>query len=184
MKNRNIFQGERLQLTAFSQQDAEQLAQFSEDAEYLRNLDTDFALPRDSAYYKGELAAQNKNMLQFALRLPDKTLLGFVALHSIEWNNRCCLLAIGIGNVQYRGQGYGGEALQLILNYAFNELNLNRVGLDVISSNQAALACYQRAGFTVEGTAREAVLRDGKKYDKIYMGILEYEWRNGRSNPL
>jgi len=179
MTNKNLFMGNRILLTAFEEQDAEILAAFSEDTEYLRNLDTDFALPHSSAFFKADMEAtlQDRSMLNFAIRLHDRTLLGFVALHSIEWNNRRATLAIGIGDKANQCNGYGSEAIQLILDYAFNELNLNRVGLDVISNNETAIQCYKKNGFTLEGTAREAVLRNGQKLNLIYMGILEDEWR-------
>ncbi len=79
------------------------------------------------------------NSVSFMLRtVQDDRLIGFVAIHGIEWNNRMGLLAIGIGDVNDRGKGYGREAIHLILKYAFYELNLH-VGLDVISYNKAAM---------------------------------------------
>jgi len=53
---------------------------------------------------------------------------------------------------------------------------LNRVGLDVISYNLQAIKAYEKVGFKVEGSMRSAVLRDGKKYDRVIMGILRDEW--------
>ncbi|MGQ0517411.1 GNAT family N-acetyltransferase, partial [Bacillus sp. D-CC] len=67
-------------------------------------------------------------------------------IRSIEWNNRTGLLAIGIGDANDRGKGYGREAIHLILKYAFYELNLHRVGLDVISYNKAAIELYKKMG--------------------------------------
>lgn len=64
----------------------------------------------------------------------------------------------------------------LILRYAFHELNLNRVGLDVIEYNERGIRAYQKAGFQLEGRVRQAVHRDGKIYDRINMGILRSEW--------
>ena len=93
-----------------------------------------------------------------------------------EWNNQCGLLAIGIGEEKFRSKGYGTDALRLILRYAFFELNLNRVGLDVISYNKRAVRAYEKVGFKVEGTMRESVLRDGHKYDRIIMSILRNEY--------
>ena len=90
----------------------------------------------------------------FHLRtLADDTLIGFVALFSIEWNNGVGTMAVGIGNPDYRGKGYGADALFLILRYAFAELNLHRVGLDVISYNSAAIRAYERAGLPKRGRA-------------------------------
>lgn len=68
--------------------------------------------------------------------------------------------------------------MQLILKYAFHELNLFRVGLNVTEYNNQAIRAYEKVGFKVEGSMRAAVLRDGYKYDRIIMGILYDEWLN------
>jgi RimJ/RimL family protein N-acetyltransferase len=121
--------------------------------------------------------APSSNEVYFRLRtMADDVLIGFVAIHGIEWNNRTGQLAIGIGDTNYRGKGFGAEALRLILRYAFYELNLNRVGLDVIEYNARAIQAYEKAGFRLEGRVRSAVLRDGNSYDRIMMGMLYSEW--------
>jgi RimJ/RimL family protein N-acetyltransferase len=168
-------------LVAPAEEDAPVLARWSEDADYLRALDSDYARPVSAHEFATRLApGQNDpNKVEFHLRtLQDDRLIGFAALHSIEWNNGAALLAIGIGESANRGKGYGTDALRLILRYAFDELNLHRVGLDVIANNTPAIRAYQRAGFQREGTMRDAVLRDGSRHDRIFMGILRHEWQD------
>ena len=168
--------GQLVRLSSCRPEDAEALALWSEDAEYLRNVDTDFAVPRsaESFQHSGE---KSSNGVEFHLRtLENDKLIGFVALFGIEWNNQCGRLAIGIGDPNFRNKGYGTDALRVILRYAFCELNLHRVGLDVISYNLRAIRAYKKVGFSVEGTMREAVLRDGEKYDRIMMSILRNEY--------
>jgi len=175
----NIFAGPRIRICALEKEDAQAFARWSEDAEYTRNLDTDCAAPRSADFFRAEMEsrASAKDGWEFGIRaMEGNKLIGFIALHSIEWNNRAGIMSIGIGEPGYRGGGYGTEAVRLILRYAFCELNLNRVGLDVISGNEAAIRCYEKAGFRREGAAREAVQRDGRKCDRIYMGILFDEW--------
>jgi hypothetical protein len=84
---------------------------------------------------------------------------------------------MGLGGPENRGQGYGLEALALMLNYAFYELNLHRVSLNVIGDNLRAIRAYKKAGFKEEGHIRQAVQRDGQRHDLIWMGILRDEWR-------
>jgi RimJ/RimL family protein N-acetyltransferase len=182
----DLFRGQLVRLTAPRQEDAAILARWSHDANYLRAMDTDYARPRGpEAFASGDAASANS--IEFRLRTADDDrLIGIVALHSIEWNNRAGQLSIGIGDADYRGKGYGSEALRLILRYAFDELNLERVGLDVISNNAAAIRAYKRAGLCQEGTLRHAVLRDGQHLDLILMGVLRDEWlvqARGGSEP-
>lgn len=177
----HLFKGDLVRMVAPAEEDAATLARWSEDADYLRALDSDYARPASAREIAARLAPQQSepNRVEFHLRaLEDDCLIGFVALHSIEWNNGAAMLAIGIGEPAYRGKGCGSDALQLILRYAFDELNLYRVGLDVISSNARAIRAYEKAGFVQEGAMRGAVLRDGSRHDRIFMGILRDEWRN------
>jgi RimJ/RimL family protein N-acetyltransferase len=179
----SLFRGKLVRLSAPREEDAEAFSRWSEDARYLRNLDTDYARPVPAREFAERFNAQrgNAQAVEFHLRtLEEDRLIGFVAVHSIEWNNQSALLAIGIGEPDYRGKGYGGDALQLILGYAFRELNLHRLGLDVIANNQPAIRAYEKAGFRREGAMREAVLRDGRRYDRVLMGILRDEWSETR----
>ena len=176
----DLFQGELVRLAAPREEDAAAFSRWSHDAAYLRAVDTDFARPisAQEAAKRHPGVGAGSDSVEFRIRtLDEDRLIGFVALHSIEWNNRAAQLAIGIGEPGYRGKGYGSDALRLVLRYAFDELNLLRVGLDVISSNVAAVRAYEKAGFVREGAMRRAVLRDGQHHDRLIMGILHDECR-------
>jgi RimJ/RimL family protein N-acetyltransferase len=66
--------------------------------------------------------------------------------------------------------------MRLALGFAFMELNLHRVSLNVFEYNPRAVRSYEKAGFHVEGRQRQALLRNGKRWDAIEMGILREEW--------
>jgi RimJ/RimL family protein N-acetyltransferase len=177
--NRNLFLGRLVRLAAPSREDAPILARWSENAEYQRHLDTDYARPLSEHDFAKRLEQDqpDPNWIEFHLRtVRDGRLIGFLALHTIEWNNGTAMLSIGIGEPDYRGKGYGTEALYLLLNYAFGELNLFRVGLDVIATNDRAIHTYEKLGFKREGIMRSAVHRDGRRCDVLHMGILRDEW--------
>jgi RimJ/RimL family protein N-acetyltransferase len=179
-ETRNVFEGELVRLAAWRDDDAAVLSGWSEDASYLRALDTDSARPLsvEQVVERFKSMHADPNMIEFHLRtLDEDRLVGFVALHSIEWNNQVAMLAIGIGRATDRNRGYGRDALNLGLRYAFDELNLHRVGLNVIADNTPAIHLYEKAGFKREGIIRDAVLRDGRRCDCLLMGILGREWR-------
>ncbi len=133
------------------------MARWSENAEYLRNVDTDYAIPGSAdAFLQADQSratgGKPSSSIEFRIRrLDSDELVGFVAIHSIEWNNHCGNLAIGIGNPKHGNQGMGTEAFHLIVRYAFAELNFHRVGLDVISYNLPAIRAYEKVGFKREG---------------------------------
>ena len=70
--------------------------------------------------------------------------------------------------------------MRIILRYAFDELNLKRVTLNVFDYNPRAIRSYEKAGFKLEGRQREALHKDGQRYDILYMGILRDEWDAGQ----
>ncbi|TPG88166.1 N-acetyltransferase [Brevibacillus laterosporus] len=102
--------------------------------------------------------------------------IGIVSLIQIDYKNRNAECIIDIGEKAYWGKGYGTEALKLLLDYAFLELNLHRVSLRVFSFNKKAIALYERMGFKHEGILREYIFRDGKWSDVFHMGILQREY--------
>ncbi len=102
--------------------------------------------------------------------------LGSVYMRDIDHTHQKAEFGIFIGEDIARGKGYGTIATSLILKYAFEELNLNKVMLRVFADNLSAIACYKKAGFVEEGCFREDVWIDGKPHDIVFMGILKSEW--------
>jgi RimJ/RimL family protein N-acetyltransferase len=103
--------------------------------------------------------------------------IGRCVLFAVDTVNRSAMLGIFIGEKSYWGMGYGQEAVRLLLDYAFNLLNLHSVMLGAYSFNQRALRIYHSLGFQTIGRRREARLVGGKAYDVIFMDLLESEFR-------
>jgi RimJ/RimL family protein N-acetyltransferase len=101
---------------------------------------------------------------------------GFVNLDS---RNRSAEFGIVIGDKSYWDQGYGTEAVCLLVKHGFNTLNLNRVYLRVLENNPRAMRAYEKAGFSHEGRQRQAEYKDGKYLDLLVMSILKDEFING-----
>jgi RimJ/RimL family protein N-acetyltransferase len=106
--------------------------------------------------------------------------LGQIDLITINWKLRAAEMAIVLGQEGDRGKGVGGEAIALMLAYAFQTLGLWRVELEVVADNRRAVRCYERAGFRVEGKKRNAFLVDGELTDMLIMAVLMDEWREAR----
>ncbi len=125
-------------------------------------------------------SAQDK--FGFAIRtLEDDRLVGDVGLDGVNWAQGDAFVGIGLGEKQDWGKGYGTDAMQVLLRFAFLELNLRRVSLDVFEYNPRALRSYLKAGFVVEGRSRRHLNREGRRWDMIYMGILREEWEHSLS---
>jgi RimJ/RimL family protein N-acetyltransferase len=93
----------------------------------------------------------------------------------IDWPSRVAEINIFIGK-PWRTQGYGREAVGLLLDFMFKQMNLNKVFLKTWTFNPAAVRCYERCGFVHEGRLRQQIFRDGDYHDQIVMGLLRQEW--------
>jgi RimJ/RimL family protein N-acetyltransferase len=114
--------------------------------------------------------------LAIALRDGDR-LIGGTGLHEIEQRCRRAQFGIFIGDREHWGKGYGTEATRLMVGYAFETLNLNRVWLQVYEYNSRGVRSYEKVGFRREGVLRQDTFRDGRYWDTIVMGILRQEWK-------
>lgn len=103
--------------------------------------------------------------------------IGNVGLHRVDWKNRTGLFGIVLGVKEYWGRGYGPDACRAMLRWAFDELNLQRVELEVFDYNPRAKRCYEKVGFKQEGVRRKAFYHAGQYHDTYPMGILKDEFR-------
>lgn len=108
--------------------------------------------------------------------LETNELIGSVGLDKIKDVSRSAVLGIFIGNDKYRSNGYGTEAIKLLLEYGFKYLNLHSIKLTVLDVNTRAYKCYIKCGFKETGRDREAMYLNGKYHDVINMDILESEF--------
>jgi len=103
------------------------------------------------------------------------SLIGTIGLHGINWKDRTGTLGISIGENSYWNKGCGTEAVLLILNYAFKNLNLRKICLSVLGHNKRAKRCYEKCGFKVEGCKRRQVFKNARYVDEILMAVFRNE---------
>ncbi len=177
----NLLTGQLVRLVAMNAEtDAEVFARWDVDTEYMRQLDSGPHLPNRAKKVREGIEkeqSEDPNTIAFSVRtLADDRLIGFVAFDGINWQHGETFVAIGIGDPAYRGNGYGTDAMRVMLRYGFMELNLNRIQLDAFSYNERAIKSYLKAGFAEEGRQRGMLLRNGERWDFVYMGVLRDEW--------
>ncbi len=187
-----LFEGQRVQLGPVDhEKDAEIEAGWTHDPAYQRMLFTDAMRPLSPWQMKKRYEALEKNveeqkdLFPFRVRArSDGRLIGSAELYWIAWSNQAGFIRLGIGAEADRRKGYGRETLQLLLRYAFAELNLYRLTALIPEYNEAALGLFRQAGFVEEVRRREALNRDGRRWDLFHYGLLESEWRAGRSEEV
>lgn len=177
---RNLLVGQNLRLNALEAADLPELSPWFGDVGFLRFYDMIPALPHSKnalselfEYYRGL-----EDRVIFAIRRIDAgNIIGVAGFDDILWASGTATTFIGIGDPKSTGKGLGKEALELLLDFGFNELNFHRIQLNVISYNERAVKLYERAGFKREGVYREHILRDGRRHDLYLYGMLRGEFR-------
>ncbi len=170
--------GDRIYLRPLEMEDIDSFIMWLNDQEVRQYLSR--ITPLNSIRERGFIENLYKDdrgiVLGIVLKENDQ-LIGNISLDGVSIPNRHAYLGIFIGDKSCWSKGYGTEALDLVLEHGFNQLNLHRIFLTVLSFNARAIRVYEKVGFKREGVLREHIYRNGKYHDLYYMGLLENEWR-------
>lgn len=107
----------------------------------------------------------------------DGSIIGHGEIGQVDRRNRSAhLMRILIGPPELRGRGLGGELVRELARFAFEKLDVHRLSLAVFERNTAAIRCYEKNGFRLEGTLRDARRHGSEYWDLCLMAILRPEW--------
>lgn len=175
--NGNFYQGELVELIPMDLDNHPALwEQWNRDTDYQRLLSISPASHSSADVIKEWFSDEPQGALFSIKTRTEGTVIGFVELDGYDWTTRNAWVAIAIGDMQYRGKGYGTEAMELLLKFAFLGLNMHRVSLTVFDFNKRAIRSYEKAGFRYEGTLREMIYKEDQRWDVLAMGIMRSEW--------
>ncbi|NPV91158.1 MAG: GNAT family N-acetyltransferase [Firmicutes bacterium] len=173
--------GKKVDLREYRLEDLDAIREWVNDRETVRNLDDVFIYPHTlnmtEEYLNRILEDKLENERHFVIASHETDeYLGQVALMHVDWRSRIATLGIVIAQKENRDQGYGREAIELVLDFAFGQLNLHRVELCVREYNTRGCHLYLKCGFVEEGRKRKHYYIDGQYTDTILMGILKEEY--------
>jgi RimJ/RimL family protein N-acetyltransferase len=179
------YAGHRIHFRPLELEDAPRLATWLNDPENWRTLGRfgPVSRQREREYIEG--LYKSADSVVFGIVLSETgELVGCCGLRGIDGPNRSAELGILIGDSAQRNKSFGTEATRLLVRYAFEELNLNRVSLQVFADNARGIAAYGRAGFVEEGRCRQAVYRSGRYHDVLQFAILRDEWAEAATEAV
>ncbi len=177
-----MLEGKRVRLRSFELSDLDEIMKYWNNMELRRLLGSADRGPtarnEEEEWIKDTWKLRReRKAFTFAIETTaDNKLIGGTGLFNISWTNRSAEAGISIYNPEYWSKGYGVESFNLILGFAFRDLNMNRVGLEVFDFNKRAYKCYIKVGFKEVGRKRKARFIDGQYHDSIMMDILREEW--------
>ena len=176
--------GEKVYLSPINIEDVEKFTEWINDLDITINLSlSPYIVTLEKE--KEVLEKLSKEGYNFSIiNLSNDELIGNCGLLKVNQIHRTGEAGIFIGNKEYWNKGYGTEAMNLLLDYAFNLLNLNSIFLRVHSFNKRAIKCYKKCGFKEIGVRREGYVVGDSKYDQIYMDILANEFEGKIQNLI
>ena len=182
--NKVVLETERLILSSVT------LADCSEN--YLSWLnDTDVNMYLESGFYQHNMQGlvdfvngyqSNKKAVFLVIRLKENNKhIGNIKIDKVNYIHRNCEYGIMMGDKTEWGKGYAKEASIAIINYAFEELGLNKVNLGVIDSNDVAVKLYEKIGFVVEGVLKQNFYErtSSTLKNEIRMAVFNNTWQYG-----
>ena len=172
--------GERIRLRAPEREDVPRFQAWLNDPDVRSGLELHLpmSLVEEENWFEGMIkrpAAEHP--LTIEVRNGDEWKpVGNIGLVNIDWRCRSAEVGIFIGEKALWNQGYGSEAMRLMLHHGFETLNLNRIFLRVHADNLRAVRAYEKAGYVHEGRFRQAEFKDGHYVDVLFMSVLKSEW--------
>jgi RimJ/RimL family protein N-acetyltransferase len=140
---------------------------------WLAAMDSPPTLADEFEWYQGR--REDPDSVMWSIETLDGRLAGNVELRMAPRAKRA-EMGIAIQDKSLWSQGLGTDALRLVLRYAFDDLELNRVELTTDEENARAIRCYEKCGFVREGLLRQHRLIDGKFGNTVMMAVLREEW--------
>jgi len=171
--------GEKIYLRPLRQEDlSERYLGWLNDPEVNKYMESGifpYTKDRLERFYEQVTTSKDQIMVAIIDKETDQHI-GNVKLGPIDWSNRRATFGIMIGDKRFWGRGICVEVTRLMVEYAFFRLDLRRIDLGVYAEHDAAVSCYEKVGFRVEGRFRQDLFHEGKYKDKLWMGLLRSEY--------
>ncbi len=168
-----FIEGQKVGLRPYQSEDFEHIHRWVNDdatTHYMFTGQTPQSLETTTLHYQAEFE-EISNVVCIVEEKESGNVMGMAGLYAMNPTARKAEFRILLGD--HRGKGLGTEITKLLVQYAFERLNLHRVYLGVTSANKGAIRAYEKAGFVSEGRLRDDIYRNGEYYDTLRYGIIK-----------
>lgn len=182
IEDHRILHGTHVVLRPLANGDLRRCVRWFSDPQVTQFLgrNTPVTLAEEERWFRDYLRRADEQI--FAIEIEGRHV-GNLGLHKVDRVHRKADLGIVIGEPSYWSRGYGTDALRAALHYGFDQLELNKISLDVLEDNARAIQSYAKCGFVREGLHREDVFKNGRFLNVVRMSILVREFREAQTAP-
>ena len=171
-------QGKDIYLAVLERADCKRLWEdFEYDFEYpAEPFNIGHSVEKADKWFDEIQSQQGIRHVRLGIFLNSGNIIGDVALQDIDHKNRSCSIGMGIAKICFRSQGYGQQAVMLMLEYGFKFLGMERITADTLDINIGGQKSLEKCGFKLEGRERRAVYLNGSRRDRLNYAILKEEY--------
>ena len=172
-----------IRLESFGQGDFQQLINWIDTEELLVKWSGSlFSFPltiRSLQWYIRDANIPHKSdaFVYKAVDIETGEVIGHISLGGLSWKNRSCRITRVLIGPASQNKGYCKQITKAALKIGFEELGMHRIGLGVYDNNDAAVNCYLKSGFSIEGVSRDILWFNNEFLSMVEMAILEDEWK-------
>ena len=181
-RRRFMIAGEHVILRAFERDDAERCYRWMNDPNIVRTLKSRYPIA-----FQNEIEWLDRAMhvsvgdseRHFAIeRKDDRAHIGNASIHAIEWVSRTASFGLFIGEPSAWNRGFGSDAIRTLVRFAFEEMNLRKLRIEVFEYNERAKHVLEAQGFVQEGRLRQEFYREGTYHDIVILSIFRGETKH------
>jgi len=166
--------GKRIYLRPLSKEDAPLLTVWINDPEVNQFLtvSTPMSLEDELQFVESRGKKKDTDVVFVIVLVENNEAIGVMGIHNIDHKNGTATTGSFIGRKDLWSQGYGTEAKMLVLEYAFNTLNLRKVRSYVFDFNLRSKRCLEKCGYHMEGIQKQEFFHNGRYCDRINMVVF------------
>jgi RimJ/RimL family protein N-acetyltransferase len=174
VRRRFMIAGEHVILRAFEREDAERSYRWMNDPSIVRTLKSRYPIAfQTEIEWLDRAMRSNTNERHFAIeRKDDRTHIGNASIHEIDWVSRTAWFGLFIGEPTAWNRGFGSDAIRTLVRFAFEEMNLQKLRINVFDYNERAKHVLESQGFVREGHLRREFYREGVLHDILILSIF------------
>ena len=173
-RRRFMIAGEHVILRAFEREDAERCYRWMNDPNIVRTLKSRYPIAfSNEIEWLDRAMHATSNERHFAIeRKDDRSHIGNASIHGIDWVSRTSWFGLFIGEPTAWNRGFGGDAIGTLIRFAFDEMNLEKLRINVFDYNDRAKHVLEGHGFVVEGKLQRDFYREGTWHDIVIYSVF------------
>lgn len=171
-----FLKGKKVSLRPLDKTDAPIITRWVNDPEIRELMAATFPQTETQQEEWMEKIVRNEYNIVLAVETLDDVFIGIMGIHRINWQDRVALTMACIGEKKYWGGGYGTDAKMMLLDYAFNTLNLHKMCSEIIAYNKRSLRYSLHCGYRIEGVRKRHTFKKGRYQDVVELGLFKKDW--------